>query len=144
MPKLDFLNADLELIYDEEPRHLLRELKRKVIVLYSGSDPRGHLVALELNCYFKDPLKMMNHWVKLLNSLSVRARRELRAARSMVFDLGFDVDSSQRCDRVELPAPLLSAIAKFGAGYIVTLYNAEPLPVSTSIAAKRRKRTSRK
>jgi len=144
MPKIDFLNADLELIYDEEPRRLLRELKRKVIVLYSGSDPRGHLVALELNCYFKDPLKMMNRWVKLLNSLSVPARRELRAAQSMVFDLGFDVDDSQRLDRIELPAPLLSAVAKLGAGYIVTLYNVEKTTTSGLVPAKQRQRVSRK
>jgi hypothetical protein len=144
MPKLDFLNADLELIYDEEPRRLLRELKRKVIVLYSGDHPRGHLVALELNCYFNAPLKMMNRWVKLLNSLSVPARRELRAARSMVFDLGFDVDNGQRHDRVELPAPMLSAIAKLGAGYIVSLYNAEPKATSALVSPKRRKLVSRK
>lgn len=60
MPKLIFLNADLDMMFDKEPKVLLRELGRKAIVLYSGEHPKGHLVAVELSSFTKDDHKTMS------------------------------------------------------------------------------------
>ena len=36
MPKLNFCNVDLEMMFAKEPKVLLRELGRKVTVLYAA------------------------------------------------------------------------------------------------------------
>lgn len=130
MPKLNFCNVDLEVMFSKEPKVLLRELGRKVIVLYSGAHPKGHLVALELSSFTRDAHKTMRRWIKLLGTLSPAAQREYRKAFSRVFDLGFEVSMAEKSVQIELPKEHLAALAKLGASYVVTLYAAEPqLPV---------------
>jgi hypothetical protein len=126
MPKLHFLNVDLDMLFKREPKVLLKELEANVVVLYSGEHPKGHLVVLELDRHLKDPHKMLHGWVKLLGSLSAGARREFDSASSRVFDVGFDVANGGRFDRIELPKELLAKLASLGASYAVTLYADEP------------------
>jgi plasmid stabilization system protein ParE len=128
MPKLHFLNVDLDMLFKREPKILLRELGRRVAVLYSGPHPTGHLVVLELasSSQAKDPHKPLRKWIRLLGTLSPAAKQEFENALSRVFDLGFDVANAGRFDRIELPKELLVKLAKLGASYAVTLYAAEP------------------
>ena len=130
MPKLIFLNVDLDMMFDKEPKVLLRELKRRVIVLYSGEHLKGHLVALELNSLTRDAHKTMCRWIKLLGTLSPAAQREFRQASSRAFDLGYEVGGEEKSVQIELPKEHLAELAKLGASYAVTLYAADPeIPV---------------
>lgn len=115
-------------MFAKEPKVLLRELGRKVIVLYSGEHPKGHLVALELSSFTKDAHKTMRRWIKILGTLSPSARREFQKAASRVFDLGFDVSIEKKSVQIELPREHMEELAKLGASYVVTLYAAEPPP----------------
>jgi hypothetical protein len=130
VPKLKFCNVDLEMVFAKEPKVLLRELGRKVMVLYSGAHPKGHFVALEVSLLTKDAHQTMRRWLKLLGALSPAARREFEKASSRVFDLGFEVSTEQQPVQIELPKEQLAELAKLGASYVVTLYAAEEeLPV---------------
>ena len=126
MPKLVFLNVDLDMTFTEEPKVLLHELGRKVIVLYSGEHLEGHLVALELASFAKYSHITLRRWFKLLDSLSPFARQELQKASSRVFDLGFEIVSDKKAARIELTKEHLAALAKLEASYVVTLYDAGP------------------
>lgn len=134
MPKLHFLNVDLDLLFAEEPKLLLRELGRKVIVLYSGEDPRGHLVVLELSGFPRHPEKALRKWIKLLSTLSPKAKREFLKATSRTFDLGFDVGHHKNSHQIKLPPDLLTGLARWGAGYTITLYQEETASESGSMA----------
>jgi hypothetical protein len=125
MPKLHFRNVDLDLLFADEPKLLLRELVRKVSVLYSGEDPRGHLVVLELSGFPRNPEKALRKWIKLLSTLSPKAKREFLKATSRTFDLGFDVGNDKKAVQVKLPSDLLSELAGWGASYTITLYQEE-------------------
>jgi hypothetical protein len=126
MPKLHFLNVDLDMLFKKEPKILLRELGRRVAVLYSETHPKGHLVVLELSPYEKNPHKTLRKWIRLLGKLSPSSKREFDKALSRVFDFGFDVVNAGRPDRIELPRELLANLASLGVGHAVTLYTAEP------------------
>ena len=141
MPKLEFLNVDLDMLFKREPKILLEELKGKVAVLYSGQHPKGHFVALELNSYVKDPHKALQKWIKLFGTLTPPARRELRRATSRVLDAGFDVSTQGRADRIELPETLVMEFAKLGCAYAITLYAEDP-DESISVREKPNKRKS--
>jgi hypothetical protein len=140
MPKLDFLNADLEMLFAREPKCLLRELGRKVIVLYSGPHPKGHLVTMELSTYVKCPHKALKKWVKLLKGLRPAAKREFKAATSRVLDLGFDIQDQGRCDRIELPAKIVNELAGLRCACVITLYaldDAKPVVMTNRRQGKR-------
>lgn len=141
MPELDFRNVDLEMMFAKAPEKLLRELGRKVFVLYSGPHPKGHLVALELSQSARtknDPIRLMRGWFKLLRTLSPAARRELSGASSRVFDLGFDVREAKATGRIELPDELAGELAKLRASYVITLYAAEADSSATKPRKQRR------
>jgi len=140
MPKLDFLNVDLEMIFAVEPKTLLRDLGRRVIVLYSGEHPKGHFVGLELNRYIKDPCKALRRWLRILGMLTPNAKRELRKATSRTFDFGFEViPDNTHLVQIKLPPDLLAGLAELGAGYTISLYKAEPPPAVVSVRKGSRK-----
>lgn len=142
MPKLHFLNVDLDLLFAEEPKLLLGELGRKVIVLFSGEDPRGHLVVLELNGFPRHPEKALRKWIKLLSTLSPKAKREFLKASSRTFDLGFDVGNDKKLHQIKLTADLLTELARWSASYTITLYQEETDPKLESGAPRPRATTS--
>lgn len=125
MPKLHFLNVDLDMLFKKKPKILLRELGRRVAVLYSGEHPKGHLVALELSSHETNAHKTLRKWIRLLGRLSPESKQEFNNALSRVFDLGFDVADGGRSDRIELPKELLEKLATLGASHAITLYAAE-------------------
>lgn len=132
MPKLHFLNVDLDLLFADEPKLLLRELGRKVVVLYSGEDPRGHLVVLELSGNTRHPVNALRKWIRLLSTFSPKAKREFLKATSRTFDLGFNVGNDRKFHQIKLPSDLLAQLARWGAGYTITLYQEETDPEISS------------
>ncbi len=127
MPKLHFLNADLDLLFEDEPMFVLRELGRKVIVLHSEqqANGRGWFTRLELSRDPKSPEQAIQSWIEALNKLSAKAKREFLKAMSRTFDLGFDVGNDKKAVQIKLPSDLLSELAGWGASYTITLYQEE-------------------
>lgn len=128
MPKLDFLNADLELIFKREPKILLSNPGERAIVLYSGEHPEGHFVSMELSACVKDPVRSLRRWFKYLQSLPPAARREFLKATSRTFDLGFVVGADRQAIQIKLPTDLLTELARWKAGYVITPYEEETGP----------------
>jgi hypothetical protein len=130
MPKLHFLNVDLDLLFADEPKLLLSELGRKVVVLHSEqqSNGCGWYTCLELNRVPKTPEQAIRRWIEVLNKLSPKARREFLKATSRTFDLGFDVGNDRTFHQIKLPSDLLTKLARWRAGYTITLYQEEADP----------------
>lgn len=138
MPKLHFLNVDLDLLYADEPKLLLRELGRKVVVLHSEQSSNGWLTILELSRDPKSPEQAIRRWMEVLNKLSPKAKREFLTATSRTFDLGFDVGKDKKLHQIKLPSDLLTELARWGASYTITLYQEEADP-EISLATERAK-----
>lgn len=134
MPKLQFLNVDLDLLFADEPKLLLRELGRKVVVLHSEqqSNGCGWFTCLELSRDPKSPELAIRRWIEVLNKLSPKAKREFLKATSRTFDLGFDVGNDKKFHQIKLPSDLLTELARWRGDYTITLYQEEADPEISS------------
>ncbi len=135
MPALDYLNVDLELLFEAEPLPLIRELKRKVVVLFSGPTPQGYPVTMELVGlqHRVDSIRALKRWINVLTALKPESRRIFDGAASRVLDAGFKVgkSASHMPAVIEVPGPVLANLAELKIAYVVTLYPSEPrLPLT--------------
>jgi hypothetical protein len=141
MPTLNFLNADLEITSRKEPLIFLRELHRKVTVLYSGPIVKGHLTTMEVGWYSQnmDPVKTVQKWVTVLEALSPAARREFAKSKSRVIDLGFDIRDHKEVVQIKLPGKLVASLAKLKVDYVITLYSHHLLEPTQRFKARSRR-----
>lgn len=143
MPKLQFLNVDLDLQFVEEPKLFLQELGRKVVVLHSEQQSGGWFACLELNRTFPTAQKTIRHWLKVLDALSPKAKRQFLSSIQSTFNLGFDVDTDGHWSEIALPTELLGALAQWRSSYVITLYQAEAPPAVGSKTHPSKPRLSR-
>jgi hypothetical protein len=121
-----FLNVDVELTSPRELKTLAREVEKWI--LYSGRTNNGWLLTFETNSYAgkSTPDGVIAKLCKLIENLSHSAQREWRAAKSRVFDIGFECSEAEKTKTVVVRSSIsedsLRRISALGAKLDITCY----------------------
>lgn len=134
----EFLNVDVELTSPKPFKTLPQELEKSCVLLFNAKANREHLLAFETQESFSmrrfSPRSRIERTLRALlqtiEKLSPPARREWNAAKSRLFDIGFDASprtaTSRLAARVHVPTEFLKRITALNADLIFTVYKPEP------------------
>jgi len=119
-----FLNVDLEITARSKSRldSLAAEIGKRVMVLYSGpTTGKQYLLTMEILGLSKGPDATIHALCSLVEKLSPAARRTWDSAKK-AFDVGYELQHSERSSRFALRPDTLQRVAKLGADLAVTYY----------------------
>lgn len=129
-----FRNVDLDVESVTNLDLLVTEMGGRVVVLYSGmaGKSKRHLLTVEAYKNWKSPDPAIQTLCAVVESLSPAAKRIWKAA-DKVFDIGYELQATEKRSRFELRSDTLERVAQLGASLAVTYYHGgEPAKNSKS------------
>jgi len=119
-----FLNVDLDIESKSSLRVLVRELGKRVSVMFSGRMNGRYCLFVESAGPERYQDATITALCTLIEELSPPARQVWDAAHRKEFDLGYESRlSSQRANRLRILPGTLRRVAELGASVAVTLYS---------------------
>jgi hypothetical protein len=116
-----FLNVDLEIIAHNPLDALIREMGRRVVVLFYGPIAGRRVLVLETARTHKNPDSAIGALCAMVEQFTPGTRRIWRAARKH-FDVGYELRSTERFSRFTLRPETLRRAASLGSFLMVTYY----------------------
>lgn len=136
-----FLNIDLEISTESEPKEIVRSIGEDAYVLHYG--PRENekwLTAIEVECcdnddeYLKEieldgpvtpELATMRAFSEVLGKLSPAAQREWDVAKKRIFDFGYEAEPEFYMVGIDLDPRVTQLIEKHRGNIRITVYRNE-------------------
>ena len=125
-PKPCFCNVDLEIESAGKLDLLIKEMGRRVYVLYSGplTKRRRHFASFEIARTCRGPDATIHALCSVVDDLSPAARKIWNAARK-TFDVGYELRPSERYSAFTLRTDTLKRVVSIGGRLAVTYYHHE-------------------
>jgi hypothetical protein len=118
-----FLNVDLEIESEADPRALAAEWGNAVIVLHFRTEPKTgrHHLALELARHYQSADATIRAFGTLIDTLSPTSRTLWNGANKEV-DIGYELRTSESAIRFTLQPTTIKRVADLEACLTVTCY----------------------
>jgi hypothetical protein len=119
----EFINVDLDLKSNSDPKPLLEAWGNRVIPIHVDKDGRRHWVRLTLTRQPKNPEEAIQRFCKLVDGLSNTGRAVWDKAATKEFDIGIQAGFDSRTPEWVLESEVIEAIAGVGARLRLTVYS---------------------
>jgi hypothetical protein len=127
---VQFLNVDLDLHTRTNPVLLVTAMAPRAHALHVLKRRRGWFTTLELARAPSTPEATIRSFIRLIDKLPARARREWKQATRRSFNIGIEAASAAYVSG--LSARTMKALARLGAGVEITVYPPERGEYGTS------------
>jgi len=118
-----FRNVDLEIVAPVEPKRMISDLGRAIVVLYSEPLEEGHFVAIETSIEYSSAEEAIMEFKSLLSRLSPEGLLEWSTAIKKEFNFGYDCQLPSGKHEIQIPASVITALAEFNASIGFTSYH---------------------
>lgn len=122
MPRIHFLNVDLDIESRGPLTPLVNALGEHTILLHQGRDRGMHHAAFELRSSHRGPDGIIRGFCTLLERLPETAVAAWRDATTRTFDIGYECGSRPRSFRSIVRAGTIRRVAELDAQIVVTIY----------------------
>jgi len=137
---IQFCNVDLDIELRIELKDLERELDGRVVVLHEGPvSPGCFTLRLETGTEYDNADDTILAFCSILKTLSPRGKQIWRSAHKKEFNIGYEIDRSQRITEFSLQSETVERIGSLGASIGVTLYCGFTTSLKTPRVKRKRK-----